>query len=170
MERSMAIKPPTIELIARGVLLHGSRVLLCRSVKHEYFYLPGGHVEFGEAAGEALRREFNEETGLAIRVGACRLVTEGYFQTRGKPHHEFNLVFHVEHEGAEDALASVQSKEESIAFQWTDLAAVVDIDVRPLAIKAWLASGGRTETAPDDRGGGAEASMGWVSEFPRTSD
>jgi 8-oxo-dGTP pyrophosphatase MutT (NUDIX family) len=163
---SLATQPSSIEIIARGVLMSGSRVLLCRSVKHDYFYLPGGHVEFGEAAGEALRREFEEETGLSVRVGACQLVSEGFFQARSKSHHELNLVFHVEHVGPEEALAGVRSREESIAFEWAELGAIVDLDVRPLAMKAWLAAGGRVETGDRTSSGGDADGLAWVSEFP----
>src|ERR1041385_316650 len=91
-----------IEVIARGVLRHGSAVLACRNVKHGYLYLPGGHIEFGETAPAALAREFEEECGLRVRPGPCALVTEGTFEAPSKDggtkrHHEINLVFHVEH-------------------------------------------------------------------------
>lgn len=129
-----------IELIARGVLMRQGKVLLCRSVRGGYFYLPGGHVEFGEKAAAAVRREFKEETGLDIVVGQCVLVTEGHFFAGDREHHEVNLVFLVEHEG--DGLDHFSSREPEIAFEWVDLAAIVSFDVRPLAVRAWLAGGG----------------------------
>ena len=64
--------------------MHGSRVLLCRNVKHGYCYLPGGHVEFGESAAGALAREFLEESGLRVRVGNLALVSEGASLRFGK--------------------------------------------------------------------------------------
>ncbi len=145
-----------IETIARGALIRSGRVLLCRSVKHQYLYLPGGHVEFGERGADALAREFREETGLDIQVGPCVLVTEEAFVQGGRRRHEINLVFHVEHPGwGERArLEPVPSLEPKIAFEWVELAAVVDLDIRPEAIKAWLAAGAKSSTA-----GGAE----WVS-------
>ena len=53
-------KDHSIELIARGVFVRGGAVLLCQNVKHGYYYLPGGHVEFGEAAAVALAREIDD--------------------------------------------------------------------------------------------------------------
>jgi ADP-ribose pyrophosphatase YjhB (NUDIX family) len=88
-----------IEVIARGCLVHGCHVLLCRNVKHGYCYLPGGHVEFGESAAQAVAREFVEESGLRVRVGELALVSEGAFATKKRWHHEVNLVFHVEQHG-----------------------------------------------------------------------
>lgn len=129
-----------IEVIARGVWIEGGKVLLCQNTKAGYYYLPGGHVEFGEAAATALAREFREETGIEVQVGTCVLVTEGVFQAGKREHHELNLVFHVQHPPA-----PVESKEDAIAFEWVDLAGLVELDLRPDAVKAWLASGGVTE-------------------------
>lgn len=125
------------EIIARGVLTRGSSVLVCRNLAKGYMYLPGGHVEPGETSAEALAREFGEETGLAIKVGECQAVSEVLF---GQGGHEINLVFHVEHPG--ELGDSVESKEDDIGFEWLEHAAIVDADLRPRSIKAWLVGGG----------------------------
>jgi 8-oxo-dGTP diphosphatase len=153
-----------VEIIARGCLLHGSSVLLCRNLKHGYAYLPGGHVEFGESAAGALAREFLEECGVRVRVGELALVSEGAFPTKKRWHHEVNLVFHVEHatgwpdvksRGAAAAHPIVKSREASIAFEWVELAAIPDMDLRPVSAKAWLATLGST----------AGERVEWVSEI-----
>lgn len=143
-----------IEFIARGVWQHGSAVLLCQNTDKGYYYLPGGHVEFGESAAKALEREFLEESGQTVKAGRLLLVTEGSFATRKREHHEINLVFHVEHGRSGGKPPTVSSKENGIDFAWVDHAAIVDLDVRPNSIKAWLAAGGSE---------GVE----WVSEMMR---
>ncbi|MGA0555169.1 NUDIX domain-containing protein [Larkinella sp. VNQ87] len=50
---------------------------------------PGGGLEYGETAGQALIREFREETGLVIEVGELRFVSE-YLN---KPLHALELFF-----------------------------------------------------------------------------
>ncbi len=171
-------KERPIEVIARGVLVRDGKVLLCRSVEHGYSYLPGGHVEFGEAAATAVQRELIEEAGLRVEVGELALVTEAVFEMRGKRHHEINLVFHVEpslggggggaagvqwegkrDDGGGTPPPPVQSLEPAIAFDWVDLAAMPDTDVRPPAVRAWLATLGR--------GGPSPATAEWVSEVPQ---
>ncbi len=125
------------EVIARGLLARDSSVLVCRNLAKGYCYLPGGHVEPGELAAQSLAREFEEETGLAIRTGTPSLVAEVLF---GKAGHEINVVFHVEHRG--ELPEVVESKEADIGFEWLEAAAIVDADLRPRAIKAWLVGGG----------------------------
>ncbi|MCL4221488.1 MAG: NUDIX domain-containing protein [Phycisphaerales bacterium] len=136
-----------IELIARGVLVHHSKVLVCRNLKHGYCYLPGGHVEFAERAADALSRELREEAGLESRVGAFLIGTEEVFESGRRLHHEVNLVFHVEQLGDESSPpTTVSSKEPGISFGWIDLAALHEADLRPASIKAWLLAGGNDVT------------------------
>jgi mutator protein MutT len=52
-----------------GVLVHGGRVLLIRRGKPPLYgrwVVPGGTVELGEGLEQALVREMQEETGLAV--------------------------------------------------------------------------------------------------------
>jgi hypothetical protein len=76
------------------------------------------------------------------------LATEGVFKAGSKEHHELNLAFHVQHlnieaDDADDAPPPpISSREVDIAFEWVELAAVVDVDLRPASAKAWLVSGG----------------------------
>jgi 8-oxo-dGTP diphosphatase len=133
--------PDHIEVIARGLVWHGSKVLLCRNLKHGYLYLPGGHVDPGESAAAALTREFLEEGRLSVTVGRLGLVDEGTFDTAKRGHHEINLVFHVELAPTVKP-AKVRSVEDGIALEWVEHAALPELDVRPLAHKAWLVGGG----------------------------
>ncbi len=52
---------------------------------------PGGGMEFGHSAEENLIREFKEETGLEVEVGAFRFVTEFAVP----PLHAIELFFYV---------------------------------------------------------------------------
>lgn len=142
-----------IEFIARGILLDGSRILLCFNPNKEYYYLPGGHIEFGESAAYALRRELMEECDLPITVGPLVMVDEHSFQTKKRLHHEMNLVFHVEHlppTGTDSGnrkkpksadWRDVRSLEPDLEIRWVDLAAAVDLDIRPESAKAFIVSG-----------------------------
>ncbi len=168
-----------IQVIARGVLVAGDRVLLCIAKQGKggsgYAYLPGGHVEHGEGAAVALHREWLEEIGTAIRVGDPLLFTEEVFVGRStsakssggdsqpatKTFHELNVVFHVEPEG-ESAQAyadrGIVSQEDGIDFQWVERASLDAVDVRPVSIKRWLMAylDGAIEKTPGWRAVGSE--------------
>lgn len=132
-----------IEVIARGLIQVGSSYLMCRDVEKGYCYLPGGHVEFGESAAAALERELVEEAGLRVKVGRLLMAAEVIFEQGGKRRHEVNLVFHVEPAPGVtlDPGVEMASLEEGIGFDWVEQAAVVETDLRPGVIRAWLVSG-----------------------------
>jgi 8-oxo-dGTP pyrophosphatase MutT (NUDIX family) len=142
--------PASIELIARGVLLSGTHLLLCRSVKRGHSYLPGGHVEPGETAAVALARELMEEAGLAVRVGPPILVMEHLFHDARAPHHELNILFPMSTPSTDPARALSPARPvptlepRSLVFQWIDLAAPGGPDpdalgFQPPAMLAWVA-------------------------------
>ncbi len=121
VQRDAEARPTEIEVIARAVLWSGDHLLLCESVPHGYRYLPGGHIEPGEAAAEGLRRELEEEAGLGDAiVGRCLLVAEQRFVQRGRARHELLLVFHVEHPRLTGAATPppIDALEPGIAYGW----------------------------------------------------
>jgi 8-oxo-dGTP diphosphatase len=116
-KKNRQANPSAIEVIARGLAIRHRSILICRPIDRTYCYLPGGHVEFGESARVALKREFHEEMGLEISPGPCLLVHENSFVQRGEMRHEINLVFHVELD-----VKHVPSKENRIEFEWIQIA------------------------------------------------
>lgn len=66
--------------VGHGILVEEGGVLLCGnrwySEKPLVWTLPGGRAEYGEGIEEALVREFREETGLDVQVGALAYVAE----------------------------------------------------------------------------------------------
>jgi len=111
---------PRIETIARGICIEDGKLLVCRAKGSATCYLPGGHVEFGESAREALRREMMEESALAVEVGGFRGVTENSFMQKGAPHSEVNIVFSMDIPSVRGC-AAVESREDWIEFEWVSL-------------------------------------------------
>ena len=71
-----------------GILMQRGRVLVATSVgkgKDTFSNCPGGAIELGEAPGDALRREFIEETGLAIEPVRLLHVSMQFHRSVVKP-------------------------------------------------------------------------------------
>ena len=49
------------ELCVRGIIEKDGKILVCKRKDKDYYFFPGGHIEFGERAKQALIRELNEE-------------------------------------------------------------------------------------------------------------
>lgn len=148
--------PKRIEFLARGLWIQGQSVLVCRNIGHGHCYLPGGHVEPGESASDAVAREFREETGEHVRVGPARVVMEHLFEQRGKPRHEVSIVFHVER--AAVGPGQVMSVEPEIAFEWVPASELAKAGFVPSALipiiqRAIEAGSGGPGASPVDSGG-----------------
>ena len=78
-----------------GILIEDDRILLIEHTKNnrKYWLVPGGGVDWGESAAEALIREFKEETSLDIEVEKFLFISETIAPDRQK--HVINLYFKI---------------------------------------------------------------------------
>jgi ADP-ribose pyrophosphatase YjhB (NUDIX family) len=70
------------------------RVLLIRRADSGRWALPGGWVDPGETAEQALDREVREETALAVEVGELIAVNSQLPGLDGAPHTSIHLLYH----------------------------------------------------------------------------
>lgn len=126
------------ELIVRALIIKDKRILVCRNIGKDYFYLPGGHIEFLETMQDALKRELREE--LDARVIASQFLggVENLFEQEGVKRHEFNFLFHVDID-----IEEVNSKEEHLEFYWLSEEDFLNKNIGPPALKdaiiKWIA-------------------------------
>jgi 8-oxo-dGTP diphosphatase len=65
------MQPSHPQLAVSAAIFRDGKVLLVRRARSPakgFYSLPGGRVEFGESLHQALTREVDEETGLAIEI------------------------------------------------------------------------------------------------------
>ncbi|MEV5835078.1 NUDIX domain-containing protein [Nocardia sp. NPDC052112] len=123
------------EIIARAVIRDGDRLLVARERGKKWAFLPGGHVEPGEPIESALIRELIEELGTSGRVtGFAGVVEHGYIDDN-TAHHEVNLIFDAELDGAP------VSQEDHLEFDWLPIDQLPTTDLRPSAVKGVISSG-----------------------------
>lgn len=122
------------EVCVRGVILRDDKILVCHHIKDRdktgYYFLPGGHVEFGEKAEDALRRELKEELNLSIKEISYMGTIENIFEQNKEKHHEINLVFNVMADKIED-----KSQEDHIEFLFLDKEKFTKAKVLPLTLR-----------------------------------
>ena len=127
-----------------GVCIAGGDVLLHRAANEDFWSLPGGRCEAGEAAAETVRREMLEEIGANITVGPLLYVVDNHFTHGGVRCHELGLCFACglppshpfcdrsrEHLGIEKARGEALQ----LIFRWFPLTSLADVPLYPPCLR-----------------------------------
>jgi nucleoside triphosphatase len=133
-----------------GALIISSRekILLLKSQKWKNKYvLPGGHIEHGETAQDALRREVKEETGLEI-FGIESLGYQDciFPDTFWQEKHFLFLDFACKTEEAQVFL-----NKEAQDYVWVSLKEALDLNIEPHTRKAIKKFIERQNKVPNNR-------------------
>ena len=117
------------EICARAIIQNNGNILVCYEKGKGYYFTPGGHIEFGESAKEALFRELKEELNISIKKYSFMGAVENVFIQDNEHHHELDLVFNVEAENVSD-----KSEEDHIDFLFMDIKRFSQEKILPIAL------------------------------------
>ena len=139
MTKTMTSKTRRTRVAAYGVLTQNDEVLLCRISDqlprhHGKWTLPGGGIEFGEQPNEAVVREFEEETGLTIRVEALKHVDSVVVETEEETIHSVRIIYAVSLVGGELRFETDGTTDMCQWWPSTTLPEMVDIAVTGVGI------------------------------------
>lgn len=105
------------------------KILLVQQTKKNssYWLLPGGGIEFGETAEEALHRELKEELSLQVMQSEFLLLNESIDPMKKK--HLVQLVFQTK---VQELVPTLNPKEKAISgFGYFTPKEILDMDLRP---------------------------------------
>jgi 8-oxo-dGTP pyrophosphatase MutT (NUDIX family) len=142
---SFASQSHQFTLRAAALLQRDDAVLLHRLEGDPFWSLPGGRVEAGETAAQAVIRELQEELGETVICERLLWVVENFFNHRGKLHHEIGLYFiaHLQPTSALLAQAGPFPGREchhNLEFTWFERSLLGNLDLRPSFLVDTLAS------------------------------
>ncbi len=122
----------SFEICVRGIIFKDNKILVCQQKGKDYYFFPGGHVEFGENSQDALIRELKEELNLSLKKVEYIGTVENIYKDKEKKekHHEINLVFEVKADKVKD-----KSKEDHLDFFFFDKEKFQKEKVLPLALR-----------------------------------
>jgi 8-oxo-dGTP diphosphatase len=118
------------------VIVADGKLLACRDAKKEYWYLPGGHLEFGETLDQALRREIKEEINQEVESSSFMTVLENNYSDHNGKHHELNLIYNTELRS--DGPNEIRSYEEHFTVEWVLVSELGKIRLLPENVHQYL--------------------------------
>ncbi|MCC5797793.1 MAG: NUDIX domain-containing protein [Methylophaga sp.] len=132
-------------LRAVAIVIHQGCILLHRIEGDDFWSVPGGRVEPGELAADAVVREIKEETGEQASCGQMLWVAENFFEYHGEQHHEIGLYFSVSL-SPDSAMLDlhntypVQDDNTRMTYAWIEIDRLPEFEIRPsLLFKALTA-------------------------------
>ncbi len=123
----------TIELIVRLIIKKDDKFLLCKNLKEGHYFLPGGHVEFGDTLEETIYKEMSEELALNkedVSNISFKKYIENSYEHKGQRHCEINMVFTAE---LKDGI-EIKSQENHIDFEWIGESEISNVILFPKGV------------------------------------
>ncbi len=117
-----------------GIAIHDGRVLVQQAVGKGFCFLPGGRVEFGENASDALRREVREELGEPATIGRLLITADNLFDLDGRRIQEVNLYFMVELDENSPILGRdgmFEGAEPNVVLEWIPIDELERANLKP---------------------------------------
>lgn len=119
------------------IIIDGGKILLLHRLKNgeEYYVFPGGGIEEGESAEEAVTREAKEETGFDIKI------SKKLWENKNKNNNRTEYYFLVDKFNGELATEiggpeqKTQSADNVYHLEWVALDKIKDIKLLPEEIK-----------------------------------
>jgi 8-oxo-dGTP diphosphatase len=123
----------TIELIVRLIIKKDDKFLLCKNLKEGHYFLPGGHVEFGDTLEETIYKEMSEELALNkedVSNISFNKYIENSYEHKEQKHCEINMVFTAE---LKDGI-EIKSRENHIDFEWIGESEISNVILFPKGV------------------------------------
>ncbi len=133
---------PKTPLVGVGAVVpDGNRVLLVRRAYEPgqgLWSVPGGLVEVGETVEEAVKREVEEETGVAVSVDRLIAVLDNIVRDEdGKVRFHYVLIDYLAHPVGGEARPS----KETLDVRWVNLEDVKNLQLTKTALKLLTRAG-----------------------------
>lgn len=123
------------QIRAAGILVVDGAALLENPTGTDLWNLPGGRLEDAETLRLAVRREFQEEMGLAVDCGDMMFVHENFFPLGGDIMREYGFYFRVRALDPDTSPRTTPaSREPRFRYAWIALDRLHEIHFQPVVL------------------------------------
>lgn len=112
--------------IVRSIISNNKKILLCKNLEGNHYFLPGGHIEHGETAEEALDRELIEEISQKPLTKKYLTKVHNSYIKDGKKFEELFFVYKVDLKDH-----NILCTEKHIEYHWVEIESIDYINFKP---------------------------------------
>lgn len=127
---------------ATAVIIHDGKILIHHNKIDKHYVLIGGRVKIGEDSATTIKREIEEELGMAVEVKVYLATIENFFEMDSKKFHEYMFVHKCEFADDKDKKINYTLKniegEDEIEYIWIDLKDLSKYNILPTAVNKIL--------------------------------
>jgi ADP-ribose pyrophosphatase YjhB (NUDIX family) len=123
-----------------AILVQDGKILLVKrgaEPNKGLWSLPGGAIELGETAREALIRELKEETGLEVEPGSVAYVHDVIHKADSRVIHHYVIISFF----ARLVTGKLKASSDAAAVQWIPLEQVKHLDTTPQLLELLRSAG-----------------------------
>ena len=124
-----------------AMMIREGKILAMHDERSPYFYLPGGRVELGETAEDAVVREVREELGISVKISRPLWLNQAFFteDVDQMHYHELCIYFLMDISGT-DLLErgekfTFREGSKTHSFEWLEFERLKDEYFYPLFLK-----------------------------------
>lgn len=115
-----------------AVITDGTRVLVGKDSRADFYTVIGGRVKFGETAETAVLREIREELGVSAEIDRLYSINEKFFTLDGIRYHEMEFLFLIKpFDISRIDYSAISCDGADIRLVWLDTARKPDMPVFP---------------------------------------
>ena len=135
----------TFRYRAAAIIVEDGCVLFATNELDNYYYSVGGAVHLGETAEDAVRREVQEETGVAYEIDHLAVIHENFFREKegtlaGCEGHEITLYFRMKPRGSRELHSESRTAGVRETMHWLPIDRLHEYRAYPTFMQAYLQS------------------------------
>lgn len=126
------------QVVSRCIIIQDDKIVLCKNLVGNYYFLPGGGLELGETLNQCITRELKEEMGVSetdinIHDNIVLVVENQGYDSEGNFKYGIEIVKRVDIN-----TSNIVSQEDLIDFEKIKISDLPNTKLYPESIKNWL--------------------------------
>lgn len=135
MDLSLMTNEGRLNIRVAAVITDGDKILVEQGDCVHFAVCPGGRINFGETAENAIVREIYEELGVRAKIARPLYVHQNFFGMDGKRNHELCFFFLLETGLSACKNPTIKGRDNASTYSWVSFDELQHIPFYPLFLK-----------------------------------